>query len=505
MQAMQWFDASPPAKACRKTMMWRILGPLAWLGGLERHIFRGRLRGGQPLRQRMLGALLSGFALCVFLFCASPAALVAQDTPTIRTPPPQQMEPPTETPVPAADNEIQRYTLSHERYQKAVAYSRAGYTLYFLSVFIGFAVLLVALRFGFVARIRDFAERTSENRIVQGLLFIPLLVGLIDLVDLPVHVAWHALSLHYEQSVQGWGSWFLDWSKAELIALSFLTLMGLILFFIIRKSPQRWWFYFWLAALPIMLAVFILEPIIIDPLFFKFEPLAAQHPALTDDLQKLTQRAGLQIPRERMFLMNASSKTNQLNAYVTGFGASKRVVIFDTLLQKMTPQETLFIFGHESGHYVLNHVRDGFFVAAAFLLAALYAAFRLLHLLLDRVGDRWKVYGAQDWGALAVLLLILEGIMFFSSPIVNGYSRMQEHNADVFGLELIHGIVPNSAQVAAHSFQALGEIDLADPNPPLFITFWMYSHPPLAERLVFAHSYDPWGKNQPPKYIKDQK
>jgi Zn-dependent protease with chaperone function len=206
-----------------------------------------------------------------------------------------------------------------------------------------------------------------------------------------------------------------------------------------------------------------------------------------------------------MFLMNASAKTNQLNAYVIGFGASKRVVIFDTLLQKMNPQETLFIFGHESGHYVLNHVRNGFFFATVLLLAALYAAFRLLHLLLDRVGGRWKVYGAQDWGALAVLLLILEGIMFFSSPIVNGYSRMQEHNADVFGLELIHGIVPNSSQVAAHSFQALGEIDLADPNPPPFITFWMYSHPPLAERLVFAHSYDPWGKHQPPRYIKDQR
>ena len=107
--------------------------------------------------------------------------------------------------------------------------------------------------------------------------------------------------------------------------------------------------------------------------------------------------------------------------------------------------------------------------------------------------------------ALAVLLLILEGLTFVSSPVVNGYSRIQEHAADVFGLELIHGIVPNSAEVAAHSFQALGEIDLADPNPPAFITLWMYSHPPLADRLVFAHTYDPWGKNRPPKYIKPPK
>jgi STE24 endopeptidase len=103
------------------------------------------------------------------------------------------------------------------------------------------------------------------------------------------------------------------------------------------------------------------------------------------------------------------------------------------------------------------------------------------------------------------LLLLIDGMAFLSSPLINGYSRMEEHNADVFGLELIHGIVPGSAQVAAHSFQAMGENDLSDPNPPPFITFWLYTHPPLAERLVFAHAYDPWGKGQPPKYIKEQK
>lgn len=461
--------------------------------------------GGQSLLRRMAGALFLGPLLVVFLVSAWPRSLSAQETPTVRTPPPQQMEPPGNSPAPPATDDTQRYSLSHERYEKAVAYSRAGYTLYFLSVFVGFAVLFVALRFGFVARVRDFAQRTSENNIVQGLLFIPLLVIVLDFVELPVHAAWHALSLHYEQSVQRWGSWLLDWSKAELITMAFLTLMGLILFFIIRRSPHRWWFYFWLVALPIILAVFILEPIVIDPLFFKFEPLSDRHPALTTDLQKLTERAGLQIPRERMFLMNASTKTNQLNAYVTGFGASKRVVIFDTVIQKMTAQETLFIFGHESGHYVLNHVRNGFFFTAALLLVAMYLSYRLLHILLGHSGSSWKVYGAQDWAALAILLLALEGIMFLSSPIINGFSRMQEHNADVFGLELIHGIVPNSSQVAAHAFQAMGEIDLADPNPPAFITFWMYSHPPLAERLVFAHSYDPWGKHEQPKYIKNQK
>jgi STE24 endopeptidase len=455
------------------------------------------------LFQRIAYALFPAVLLAT-LAAFVPPTIPAQETPTVRTPPPQQIEPPGEAPATTARTETERYTLSHDRYEKAVAYSRAGYTLYFLSVFIGFAVLLLALRLGIVARIRDFAQRTAENRFLQGLLFIPLLALLIDIADLPVHIAWHGLSLHYKQSVQRWGSWILDWSKAELMNLAFLTLMGLILFLVIRKSPRLWWFYFWLAALPIMLGIFVLEPVIIDPLFHKFEPLAVHYPQLTTDLQKLTQRAGLQIPRDRMFLMDASTKTNQINAYVTGFGASKRVVIYDNMILKMTPQESLFIFGHESGHYVLNHLRNGFIYFAALLLISLYIAYRLMNAILARWGPRWRVYGPQDWAALAVLFFILQGIMFVSSPVVNGYSRVQEHAADVFGLELIHGIVPNSAEVAAHGFQAMGEIDLADPNPPAFITFWMYSHPPLADRLVFAHTYDPWGKNQPPKYVKPE-
>ena len=453
-------------------------------------------------RQRIAYALFSNFLLPVFFVVSLATTLCAQESPTVRTPPPQQIESPANPPESSNANDVQRYSLSHERYKKAVAYSRAGYTLYFLSVFILFVVLIVALRFGLVAGIRDFAQRSTENRFLQGLIFIPPVGLLLDFADLPVHVAWHALSLHYEQSVQRWGSWFLDWCKFQGIELAFLVLMGLLLFFVIRKTPRRWWFYFWLAALPIILGIFILEPVVIDPLFYKFEPLADRHPELTTDLQKLTQRAGLEIPRDRMFLMNASKKNNEINAYVTGFGASKRVVIYDNTIQRMTPQETLFIFGHESGHYVLNHVRNGFFFFAIVSLIVLYAAYMLLHAMLERWGKKWRIYGPQDWAALAVLLLILEGISFLSSPVVNGFSRVQEHAADVFGLELIHGIVPNSSQVAAHAFQVLGEIDLADPNPPAFITFWMYSHPPLAERLVFAHSYDPWGKNKSPKYVR---
>jgi STE24 endopeptidase len=398
--------------------------------------------------------------------------------------------------------ETDQYRLSHERYKKAVSYSRVGYTLYFTSYFLEALALLLILRLGIAAKFRDIAESVSDKKWIQCLVFVPLLVLTIDAVDLPVRIYWHVLSLRYEQSIQRWGSWLVDWAKAEALSLGLAILLVLLLYIAMRKSPRRWWFYFWLAAIPLLLFFLFISPWFIDPLFDHFEPLANEHPQLVSSIANLTNRAGVPIPAERIFLMKASEKTNAINAYVTGIGASKRVVIWDTTIRKTTSDEALFIVGHELGHYVLGHVTSGFVFFAVALLAALYVMFRALHFALHRWSAEWKIYGPEDWASLALLLLILQILSFVSSPVVNGFSRMQEHAADVYGLEIIHGVVANSAEVAAREFQVLGEVDLSDPNPPAFITFWLYSHPPLAERLVFAHSYDPWSKGESPKYVK---
>jgi Zn-dependent protease with chaperone function len=276
----------------------------------------------------------------------------------------------------------------------------------------------------------------------------------------------------------------------------------MILFAVMRFSPRRWWLYFWFPAVLILFVLMVIGPLVIDPLFNKFEPLDKQHPDLVASISKLTKHAGVPIPPQRMFLMLASQKTKSVNAYVTGLGASKRVVVWDTTLQKTTNDEALFIIGHELGHYVLGHLRTGFFLGAAGLLLALYLLFHGLHWALDRWGHDWKITGAEDWASLAVLLLILQVLLFVASPAINWISRAHEHAADVYGLEVIHGLIPDSAEVAAHAFQVLGELDLSDPNPPPFIAFWLYSHPPVSERLVFAHNYDPWSKGEPPKYVK---
>jgi STE24 endopeptidase len=409
--------------------------------------------------------------------------------------------PRTEPPAPS-HGKTEQYTLSEDRYEKAVAYNRAGYTLYFVAYFLSFLVLILLLKLGWAAKFRDFAERVTDKRWMQALIFVPLLILTLDIAELPVDLYWHALSLRYEQSVQHWGSWFLDWSKEELIGLGFTLVLALILFAVVRRSPRRWWLYFWFATLPITLGFIFLGPWVIDPMFHTFEPLEKEHAQLVTQIQRLTQHAGVPIPRERIFLMRASEKTNELNAYVTGLGASKRVVIWDTTIQKLSNDETLFIIGHELGHYVLAHVWKAFLFFAAGLFATLYLIFRGLHWSLDRWGRDWRILGTDDWACLAAFLLLLQLVMFIASPVVNGISRLQEHAADVYGLEVIHGIVPNSEEVAAHSFQVIGEVDLSDPNPSPFIRFWLYSHPPLADRLIFAHTYDPWSKGESPKYVK---
>ena len=396
----------------------------------------------------------------------------------------------------------EQYTLSHEKYEKAVAYSRADYTLYFVAYLLGGVFLFLILRLGIAARFRDIAENASQKWWMQGLVFVLLLRVLIGVLGLPVRIYWHRLSLYYEQSVQGWGSWFWDWTKGQLVILALWIVLVLILYAVMRFSPRRWWLLFWFPAVLILLVIVVIMPLVVDPLFNKFEPLSNQHPDLVASIGKLTKRAGVPIPPERMFLELASNKTNAINAYVTGMGASKRVVIWDTLIQKTSSDETLFVVGHELGHYVLGHVGKGFLAGAAALLLALYLLFRGLHWALDRWGHEWKISGAEDWASLAVLLLLLQVLLFFSSPAINWFSRIDEHAADVYGLEITHGLIPNSSEVAAHAFQALGELDLSDPNPPPFITFWLYSHPPVAERLVFAHNYDPWSKGQKPKYVQ---
>jgi Zn-dependent protease with chaperone function len=394
------------------------------------------------------------------------------------------------------------YTLPPDKLAKSKALYELRGKLRIIDTLYGLLILLGLLYFGVAAKYRDIAEAAGKNRFVQALIFVALFLITTTVLQLPLDAYQQSISREYGLSVQGWGSWFGDVVKGMLVGYVILTIVAWVIATLIRVSPRRWWLYSWAIIYVLIVFIVAISPVVIDPLFNKFEPLDKSNPQLVDAIEKLTQRGGLTIPRDRMFLMKASEKVTTLNAYVTGFGPSKRVVVWDTTIKNATTPETLFVYGHEMGHYVLNHILIGLAAAAVGLFIGFYLLYRIANWAFPRFQQRWRMHDLWDWVALVMLLLIFSIMGTLSAPIGNGFSRQLEHNADVYGLEVTHGINANSQETGAHAFQVLGELALSYPYPSKAVVFWYADHPPIPDRVKFAHSYDPWSKGEQPKYVK---
>lgn len=381
------------------------------------------------------------------------------------------------------------YTLPPATLAKArsLYYWRTG--LDFGSTAWGIVVLLGVLGFRWAAGLGAWAASVTRKPWLQGFCFVPALLLVLSLLHLPLSILGHHISLSYGQSVQGWESWFLDWGKAVLLDLVTSTVAVSVVFLLIRRS-RRWWLWLWLVSLPMQVLVVFVLPLVVDPLFNHFAPLAQTNPALVEQLERVVSKTGVSIPPSRMFLMKASEKYTSSNAYVTGFGSSRRVVVWDTTIKSSPPDEILLVFGHELGHYVLHHIERGLLIGAAISLFFLWIGSHFVEWLIRRYGARWHIASLEDWAATAVLLLGLSVLSFLAEPIGNGISRMQEHQADVFGLKVVRGIVSDPQKVDAESFQRLGEQSLEYPYPGRFVVFWTYTHPPIAEREAFATHFN---------------
>jgi Zn-dependent protease with chaperone function len=437
--------------------------------------------------------LLASLLLLVLSFSFLPVKTHAQ-SPTV--------SPSASAAQAAPQTQTTEYTLPPDKLAKSTAlYNLRGKLRIFDAIY-GLLVLLALLYFGVAAKFRDIAEACGKNRFVQALVFVALFLITTGILQLPLDAYQQNISLQYGLSVQSWGSWLGDLGKGMLVGLVIFTVAAWGFTGLIRKYPRRWWFYTWLISVPFIIFLIFISPIVIDPLFNKFEPLDKSNPELVSALQKVTQRGGMDIPRDRMFLMKASEKVTTLNAYVTGFGPSKRVVVWDTTIKNASTPETLFVFGHEMGHYVLNHIVIGIAFAAVGLFIGFYLLYCIANWAFPRFQQRWRMRELSDWAALVMLILIFSIMSTLSAPIGNGFSRQLEHNADVYGLEVTHGINANSQEAAAHAFQVLGELSLSYPHPSKAVVFWYADHPPIPDRVIFAHQYDPWSKGEQPKYVK---
>jgi STE24 endopeptidase len=393
------------------------------------------------------------------------------------------------------------YSLSPEKLAKSQHLSTIHVTLHFVNTVWGVVQLCLLLWLGAIAWMRDRAVALSTNRWIQCFTFLILFLIANTLLSLPLDIYSEHLSHVYGFSVQSWAGWTGDQLKSLGLAWVFGGLVVMLLFWIIRKLPNRWWFVFWLFIMPITVFGAFLGPYV-SYLFYKHEPLQKTNPALVAQLQKVVAKGHMDIPPERMYLMKASDKTTTLNADVEGFGSSKRVVVWDTTIAKATPDEITFIFGHESGHYVLGHIARGMVLGFLGSILVLYLGFVFIRWSIARFGTTWGIPSQNDWGTLVILLLALSLIGVVSEPISSTLTRQQEHAADVYGEEAIHGLVPDPQAVAKGAFDVLGDTSLADPNPSPFFEFWTYSHPAIGRRAAFGKAYNPWVPGMEPKYFK---
>jgi STE24 endopeptidase len=378
--------------------------------------------------------------------------------------------------------QIQTYTLPPDRLALAVNYAFARHVLYFASVAFAAIVLVALIRLRIAPRLR--ARKLP--------LVIAAVYAIITLFDLPAEAGYHALSLHYGISIQPWTGWFADWLKAQAVSLPITVLVTWAFYALVRRSPRRWWLYAWIACIPLILFTAWVEPYVIEPLFNQFVPLSAEHPELVAPIEALLGRAGVSIPSGHLFEMRASVKTNALNAYVSGFGSSKRVVLYDTIIKKEPQPELMTTFGHELGHYAMGHIVKGITYATLLLLLGFFLAYLMIRWFVSKWGRlRFDVPSPHDAGSLPAFALIALVLSFLGEPIGNALSRMQEHQADVYSLDVTSGIVPDNLQAAARAFQIEGETVLEPPNPSSFIVFWLYSHPPVRDRIEFAVHYTP--------------
>lgn len=369
-----------------------------------------------------------------------------------------------------------------------VRHSRIQETLYFVGTAWTFVALGVLLVTGLSRRMRDRAARMTKNPWLVAFLYIAFFTVVMAILDFPLtYYADYVVSHQFGLSDQTFGSWMADQLKSLAVGLVLGSLLGASALLGIRKVKQ-WWLAIWLVSIPITILLIVVQPVVLDPFFNKFKPLEDQ--VLKQKLLTLASKAGIE--GSRVYQVDKSKQTKTMNAYVNGIGPTNRIVMWDTLLAKLSHDEVLVVMGHEMGHYVMNDMWKTLLFSLGLSFFMLFIVQKIHDKTLPKYGPRWGFTERGDPASLPWLLIIVSAGSFLATPIIAGYSRHIEHRADMFSLEVTH-----LNEALASSFVKLAEDSKRDPNPHPLIKYWRYTHPPISERIPFALSYKPWEKGQP--------
>ena len=357
-------------------------------------------------------------------------------------------------------------------YQRAIDYSKSKTHLAVVSSLAGSLLVLVLILSGWLGSLESWVSKLGWGPIIQGVAYVYLVGFIFSVMSLPITIyGQFVIEDRYGFNRMTWKLFILDVLKGLLVSLVLMTPLLAALFLLIRTTPL-WWLWGFLGFTAFQLVLIVLYPKVIAPLFNKFTPL--EEGPLKDKIITLTEQLGFRT--RDIYRMDGSKRSRHSNAYFSGLGRIKRIVLFDTLLQSFQDKEIAAVLAHEIGHQKLGHI----FKRLALSLPTGLLGFWIVSLLLN-YPPFFEAFGFADPSPQAALVLIMfvsGPFTFYLKPLSTWWSRRQEFQADGF---------VQSRTSYGKAFRAalkrLGKDNLSNPVPHPLFSFYHNSHPTIIERL----------------------
>ena len=356
------------------------------------------------------------------------------------------------------------------------AYFEGGYWLQLWGFLYGLAVALLLLASGLSRRLRDFAGRITRFRPIRNFVYAAGYILLATLLTLPLTLYQGFYREHrYDLSNQTLGEWLADLGKGVGVSVVLGSLVLVAIYAVLRRATRTWWIWASVVVIVFLAVSVVIAPVYIDPLFNKYTRL--EDPRVSAPILSMAAANG--VPVDNVWVFDASKQSKRISANVSGLFGTERVRLNDNLLNRTSLPEIEMVMGHELGHYVLNHVYE-MLIELGLLVVVGFAFVRLtFERVRSRWGARWGVKGIDDPAGLPLALALLSVFFFVATPLVNTIIRVNEAEADLFGLNASRQ--PDGfAEVALK----LGEYRKLDPGP---VEEWIFfDHPSGRERILMA-------------------
>ena len=342
---------------------------------------------------------------------------------------------------------------------------------------LGLALLVVLLVTGWTKSLQNLAYDVSENYALAVFIYILLLVGISKIISLGLDFYSFRLEHQFQLSNQRLRSWIWDEAKGLLVMAIFALLLAELLYLIIRHFPEHWWVIAWIGFLGIAVLLAQLAPVVLFPIFYKFEPL--QDGELKQRLVHLGTRAGTRV--RGVYKWHLSEKSKKANAALTGLGNTRRIILADTLLENYSADEIEAVLAHELGHHVHKHIFKSIIVQAVVTFIGFWAANWVLHYAINRLH---MFETLSDFANLPLLILTFTVLSFLLMPALNALSRFHERQADRYAFESIPAVTPFIS-----SMNKLADQNLAERVPSRWVEWWFHSHPAISHRIAAAENW----------------